>query len=1261
MSYRTNDPIGGDLSGTIKNAIVANVNGVPIPGGVQAVANVRVYGAKGDDTTDDTTAFQAAINASTGVGIAYVPPGTYRINSTLLISGYQSLHLDTNATLHRHSGGSNTPIVRMTGRNCSLKGYGTIQADLPIAGIIYVGPSSHSSPENIELWHVETIDVFGSQTTGSGDGSIAIFVDSSEGYGGGGNNYQGTIERVKIQDVDEGIRFGSACNAHTVIAPMGNAIGSHFIRFYALDGYLQSSENSVFGGFLSGSSFASSTIECNNAGYALIFGLQSEPGGSCKYYNIDGYSEYIQIYGHSNCVPASTNAGINCTIFVNGAANTDTGSGNAILGNGSLKPPLMVFESGKFIQTAQFGNSNLYHQFGSQSGLGGVWLGNVTPDTVGGTNIALAGDGITTTILNTPSITASQVGSLRAANNNIATWGQQVTGGHYGLALNNPNNNFIWMTGSNSTSTTNYSLFGDGTTTTGINAPSSGNITFSVGTSGYASIGQQVSGYYGLALNNTNNNFIWLGNGASPSASNYSLFSDATTSVVINAPSSGTGYLRVGGTSVANWIQLSSTQGGIQLPAIGVGSVGYLWGAGTPSTNNFALGLDTADTVINVPSGGTIRTRVNNGSDLLTITSTLITTSQPLAFGTNPATTGEIRLPNNTGIYARNSANSGDLSLIASDSSNNILIGGLSNVNDVNIYCGVSQQMNIDPTNGVKIYNNIYPSADALYTLGTVGTSGWSALYMSGNVTFSKSTNSPTISQNPPTTDVTTTNLTLQSQAPFASATTNKTPGNIVLNCPTPISGGNYGVVNFEQGGSSIAQISYYNNNNASSAVYLGPSTSVGASNYCLRSDGSSYLVVNSPGSGSFLSLRVNNTEIVNVTASTATLTQPLQFSAGLSSPSITQSTQTSDVATSNLTITSQAPYSSATTNKTPGSVIINIPSPISGGNEGSFQVQRGGVIQFQTGRGTPLGGSPGAMLWMTSSPSNTNFLVTTDGSTFVGLNAPTSSSTLYTELGDTIVFGLSSANGMQYNALFASPGMNQAAQISDAAPNNMVIQSQGPYPAASTHTSPGNIVLNTPAAVGSGIAGNVFIQTGGTSYGAFGLYNNTANTGALWLGSSAVSPTNANFTIYNNGGGATVVNGAAQIFFDIGGGAEASITSSAFTITPPIGGNSVAFSYASAAPPLTSGIANTLTNAQYDCPQLNFTGTLSGSGTSIVFPATNGAFWICDFSAITFGGHSLTLSANSQTWGTTVSAGNVYLIYYSSSIGKLIGVQLTA
>jgi hypothetical protein len=88
-------------------------------------------------------------------------------------------------------------------------------------------------------------------------------------------------------------------------------------------------------------------------------------------------------------------------------------------------------------------------------------------------------------------------------------------------------------------------------------------------------------------------------------------------------------------------------------------------------------------------------------------------------------------------------------------------------------------------------------------------------------------------------------------------------------------------------------------------------------------------------GGGGTVTLNVNN----------------VQFSATQNTPTITQLTPTSDVATNNLIIQSQAPYASATANKNPGNIVLNIPAPVAGGagpgTNGQVIIQNGGVNQM--------------------------------------------------------------------------------------------------------------------------------------------------------------------------------------------------------------------------------------------------------------------------------------------------------------------------
>ncbi len=93
----------------------------------------------------------------------------------------------------------------------------------------------------------------------------------------------------------------------------------------------------------------------------------------------------------------------------------------------------------------------------------------------------------------------------------------------------------------------------------------------------------------------------------------------------------------------------------------------------------------------------------------------------------------------------------------------------------------------------------------------------------------------------------------------------------------------------------------------------------------------------------------------------------------------------------------------------------------------------------------------------------------------------------------------------------------------------------------------------------------------------------------------------------------------------------------------------------------LTSGASNVLTAAQYGFPHIRFTGTLTGGGTTVTFPAVDGACWWLDFSAIVTIADSIGLIANGNTWSVAVAGvGTEYpQICYTAGSGRLIGTSM--
>ena len=126
----------------------------------------------------------------------------------------------------------------------------------------------------------------------------------------------------------------------------------------------------------------------------------------------------------------------------------------------------------------------------------------------------------------------------------------------------------------------------------------------------------------------------------------------------------------------------------------------------------------------------------------------------------------------------------------------------------------------------------------------------------------------------------------------------------------------------------------------------------------------------------------------------------------------------------------------------------------------------------------------------------------------------------------------------------------------------------------------------------------------------------------------------------------------------------------SAITLSQPtslastLGGKSGtnAFAWCANSQALTSGSGNVLAATVYNCSHIKFTGTLTGAGTTVTFPATDGACWDLDFSAVTTITDSISLIANSATWATPVAAvGSEFPhVCYSSGVGRLVGVLMT-
>ncbi len=108
MTFPTSPLVGTDrVSVEMKNKINAHLADASQHTG-ESVANVKAFGAKGNSSTDDTSAFNSAIASLTGgTGVLYMPPGRYVISSTIRVPmNVQVIGAGSGATEILHTGNS---------------------------------------------------------------------------------------------------------------------------------------------------------------------------------------------------------------------------------------------------------------------------------------------------------------------------------------------------------------------------------------------------------------------------------------------------------------------------------------------------------------------------------------------------------------------------------------------------------------------------------------------------------------------------------------------------------------------------------------------------------------------------------------------------------------------------------------------------------------------------------------------------------------------------------------------------------------------------------------------------------------------------------------------------------------------------------------------------------------------------------------------------------------------------------------------------
>lgn len=269
------------------------------------VVNVKDFGAVGDGVTDDTAAFQSAID--TGYTV-HIPDGEYEITGTINISIQNQLIINR-GSLVRHSAvsSSTVPIIRFTG-NVQVTTFdnhgGEIRSenDSP-NGIVLFGtdaPSTDPSVYNV-LWNTFT----GGKVQGAGESTtdklrIGIAIQSNEGWGVSTGIYANIVDGVRVSHVSNGMFFNAEANGNLI-----SNINFYFTGLNAVlmdgtgDGARTITDNSFVNSFVHFSLNGVDLLKCIRVNRNNFFGWCGE-GGSGRLYNFDSNSSSNQFFGYDN-------------------------------------------------------------------------------------------------------------------------------------------------------------------------------------------------------------------------------------------------------------------------------------------------------------------------------------------------------------------------------------------------------------------------------------------------------------------------------------------------------------------------------------------------------------------------------------------------------------------------------------------------------------------------------------------------------------------------------------------------------------------------------------------------------------------------------------------------------------------------------------------------------------------------------------------------------------------------------------------------
>jgi pectate lyase-like protein/parallel beta helix pectate lyase-like protein len=333
--------------------------------------DVKVYGAVGNDTADDTNAFQNAINAAGAGGTVYVPPGKYLITNSLLFQqSYTALQLASGATLDYNqtkrtpTGSTNAIVFENTHGGsqpvgCALRGESAATSVITcVTGVTAVIACSNCVITDVTI-------------AGAGVGSGGNAITS-------GNTVEVTISRCVLTGFDDGINSGDTSARWTIT--------DNIVRSCNVDGIYMAAGTTDFiitGNFVS--SIGHNGIDMNGGNHIIANNVVQSCGIQREGQQSDFWGILLQPvpgYAVSGCVVIgnSVSSCVGAGITVRAWSPPSTGNNNLVIGN-------VVSACGGGITLDAGGDTGDINQ--------NAVIGNIVQGNPGGGGIYLYGPSIT--------------------------------------------------------------------------------------------------------------------------------------------------------------------------------------------------------------------------------------------------------------------------------------------------------------------------------------------------------------------------------------------------------------------------------------------------------------------------------------------------------------------------------------------------------------------------------------------------------------------------------------------------------------------------------------------------------------------------------------------------------------------------------------------------------------------------------------------------------------------------------------------------